>query len=88
MNMDLYHRWDCVDSTKVRDFILHHHLEHMINYIDIEEDAKFRFDLKALTGKTQVPCLVIGDTPLLESDLIIEWLKENLIHTSEVSHSE
>lgn len=80
MNMELYHRWTCPHSAQVRDFISHHHLEHLIRYIDVEEDAKFRFDLKALTGKTQVPCLVVGGTPILDSDLIIEWLKENVIH--------
>lgn len=31
-------------------------------------------DLIALTGKTQVPCLVIGDQPMLESDDIIQYL--------------
>jgi glutaredoxin len=85
MNMELYHRWDCNHSAQVRDFISHHNLEHLINYIDVEEDAKYRFDLKSLTGKTQVPCLVIGGRPLLESDLIIEWLKENVIHDPDVS---
>lgn len=31
-------------------------------------------DLMALTGKTQVPCLVIDGTPMLESDDIIMYL--------------
>ena len=31
-------------------------------------------DLIALTGKTQVPCLVIGNQPMLESDDIIQYL--------------
>lgn len=31
-------------------------------------------DLVALTGKTQVPCLVIGGQPMLESDDIIAYL--------------
>ena len=80
MKMELYHRLSCPHSAQVRDFISHHNLEHLIEYIDVEEDAKYRFDLKGLTGKTQVPCLVVGGTPILESDLIIEWLKENIIH--------
>ncbi len=82
MNMELYHRWNCPSSAQVRDFISHHNLEHLIDFIDVEEDAKFRFDLRALTGKTQVPCLVVEGTPIQESDIIIEWLKENVIHDS------
>ncbi len=31
-------------------------------------------DLMALTGKTQVPCLVISGVPMLESDDIIMYL--------------
>ncbi len=87
MKMELYHRWSCPHSAEVRDFISHHNLEHLIRFIDIEEDAKYRFDLKALTGKTHVPCLVVGGTPIMGSDLVIEWLKENMINNSREASS-
>ncbi len=34
-----------------------------------------REDLMKLTGKTQVPCLVVGGDPMLESDAIIAYLE-------------
>ena len=32
-------------------------------------------ELTKLTGKTQVPCLVVGGDPMLESDAIIAYLE-------------
>ena len=32
-----------------------------------------------LTGKTQVPCLVVGGDPMLESDAIIAYLTERFL---------
>jgi glutaredoxin len=80
MNIKLYHRWTCPQSAEVRDFIEANNLEGMIEYIDIEEDAKYRFDLKALTGKLKVPCLVVNGHPISETQIIFQWIKENLLH--------
>ena len=38
-------------------------------------DVQARNDLIQLTGRTQVPCLVIDGRPLFESLEIVEWLR-------------
>ncbi len=40
-------------------------------------------DLVSLTGKTQVPCLVINGEPMLESDDIIAYL-HGLVAANEI----
>lgn len=42
---------------------------------DTRQDAEAARELRALTGGTQVPCLVIDGVPLLESRDIIAWLE-------------
>lgn len=37
-------------------------------------------ELIAIGGKKQVPCLVHKKTAIYESDVIIEWMKKNLLH--------
>jgi len=49
------------------------------NYIDIpqkniRDSSQVRDELIAISGKTQVPCLVVDGEPIHESDEIIEWL--------------
>lgn len=44
---------------------------------DISADSVARRELVNLNGKTQVPCLLIDDKPLLESDDIIQWFADN-----------
>jgi len=36
--------------------------------------------LSSLGGKAQVPCLIINGVPLYESDDIITWFKDEIIH--------
>jgi glutaredoxin len=43
---------------------------------NVQEDAALLEELKKLTGKTQVPCLVIDGKPMLESEDIVRWLEE------------
>jgi glutaredoxin len=48
--------------------------------IEIEDpfsNTEAMFAFKDLTGKTQVPCLMIGDKFMHESDDIIAWLDKN-----------
>ena len=42
---------------------------------DTRKHPEDRQALVSLTGRTQVPCLVIDGTPLLESEDIVDWLQ-------------
>ena len=44
---------------------------------NIKTTPQFKNDLIKIGGKSQVPCLVIGETPMYESLDIIKWLGEN-----------
>lgn len=80
MKLLLYHRWGCPHCEEVRNFIQDHELESFVDYIDIQTEAKDRFDLLDLSGSLSVPCLVIEGTPFIGSDLIKQWFKENLFY--------
>ena len=54
-------RLDCADKIELRDTL---------------EDPKWKSDLLARTGKTQVPCLFIEGAALFESLDIIAFLEE------------
>ncbi len=47
-----------------------------ITVLDVQKDPDALAELRSLTGKRQVPCLRIDDSGMLESDDIIEKLKE------------
>lgn len=81
MQLQLFHKWQCPYSAKVRDFIDAHGLNDRIEYSEITEDESARGRLAELTGKSQVPCLVVDGTPLLESDAIVKWLQQNVAGT-------
>lgn len=53
-----------------------------IEYRDIHREASWRVDLMKRTGRSQVPCLVIDDEPLLESAAIIDFLRSNFAEAS------
>jgi len=42
---------------------------------DTRHDAGAAAELRALTGGTQVPCLEIDGSPMLESRDIVDWLQ-------------
>ncbi len=50
------------------------HLQEALPVRNVTEDADAMARLRELTGKEQAPCLVVGDTPLLESADIIKHL--------------
>jgi glutaredoxin len=77
--IELFHRMSCPFSAKVRDFIATHHLKPLVVFHDIEKEPRAFKTLKRLSKGEQVPCLVIDDKPLLESEAIIHWLAENLV---------
>ena len=83
MDLVLYHRWHCPFSKKVRDFIEAHQLKSHITYKELDEVNGAIEELVSLTGKQQVPCLVINQNPMLESDEIIAWLDQNLVSGQE-----
>jgi len=76
-NMILYYFEPCPFCQKVLLVIDELHLDEKIEFRDTLEQPQFRDELVQLNGKTQVPCLVINGEPMLESDDIIAYLKEN-----------
>ena len=78
MTLQLYHRWHCPYSKRVRDYIDEHKLNTQIDYVEIGEVPGAEDRLNALTGRSQVPCLVIDGEPMLESGDIVQWLQTNL----------
>jgi glutathione S-transferase len=79
LNLQLYHKWQCPYSARVRDFVDEHRLGDKIDYVEIHEAEGAQDKLAALTGKTQVPCLVVDGKPMLESSEIVQWLRQNLV---------
>jgi len=78
MALQLYHRWHCPYSKHVRDFIEQQGLGDRIEFIEIGEVNGAEAKLGELTGRSQVPCLVIDGEPMLESNEIVRWLQTNL----------
>ncbi len=79
MNIQLFHKWQCPYSARVRDFIDEHQLGSRIEYVEINEVEGAQDKLAQMTGKSQVPCLVVDGKPLLESAEIVQWLRQNLV---------
>ncbi len=74
-NMALYFKPTCPYCLKVLNYM-------RANDIEMEMrdtfDAGNRDELMRLNGTTQVPCLVVDNEPMLESDDIIEYLQSQL----------
>lgn len=85
MELKLYHKWMCPYSAKVRDFIEERQLTDQVQYIDRDENAENKQSLKDLTGKTQVPCLLIDGKPMLESEEIVNFLDRQFSSSSQTS---
>ena len=81
MNLQLFHRWQCPYSARVRDFIDEHGLGEKIDYIEITEVEGAEDKLNQMTGASKVPCLVIDGQPMLESTEIVQWLQQNLVNS-------
>ncbi len=79
MAIELIHRHHCPYSARVRDFIDEKGLKDRIAYAELSEDPGAEARLAELTGRSQVPCLVVDGKPMLESESIIRWLDENLV---------
>lgn len=79
MQLQLFHKWQCPYSARVRSFIEEHGLNDQIAYSEITEDEGAEAKLRELTGKAQVPCLSVDGKPILESSDIVQWLQQNLV---------
>ncbi len=79
MTIQLYHRWRCPYSARVRDFVEAHQLGDRIDYIELSEVPGAEAKLNELTGASQVPCLIVDGRPRLESAEIVQWLEQNLV---------
>lgn len=85
MPIQLYHRWHCPYSKRVRDFVDEHALGGKIEYLELGEVQGAEDKLADVTGRSQVPCLVVDGEPILESTEIVRWLQTNLVASGDQS---
>lgn len=71
----LYYLPWCPYSQKVLSYLQSIHKSVPVK--NLQKDPEGREELRRIGGKTQVPCLLIENYPLYESDAIIEWLSDN-----------
>ncbi len=72
--LELYKFDTCPYCQRVMRHIKKLGLSEQVTLRDVRRDGDAQAELIALTNKTQVPCLVIDGTPLLESRDINRWL--------------
>ena len=82
MPTELYHRWHCPYSKRVRDFVDENAVRDKMEYVELGEVDGAEDKLADLTGGSQVPCLVVDGEPILESAEIVRWLQTNLVESS------
>jgi glutathione S-transferase len=70
----LYQYDECPYCQKVQRAITDLALQDRIELRNTRRNPAFRDELRGLTGRTQVPCLVIDGRPMLESDDIVDYL--------------
>ncbi len=75
MNLVLYYQPFCPYCQRV--LRVSEQLKAPLELKNIQESSASLEELKRLTGKTQVPCLVIDGKPMLESEDIGRWLEEH-----------
>ena len=75
MAMALFYKPTCGFSRRVIQYMEQNGID--IPRKNVSESPEFRNELVALSGKAQVPCLVVDGTPIFESADIIEWLAEH-----------
>lgn len=71
----LYYKPTCPFCIRVLNFMGENNIECETR---TTYDAVNMTDLTALTGKSQVPCLVIKGVPMLESSDIIDYMHEKV----------
>jgi len=75
MSMILYHFESCPYCAKVRSAVKELGVD--LEMRDTRGNDTYKDELLEITGRTQVPCLVIDGKPMHESDDIVNYLKEN-----------
>ncbi len=73
--LELFYSPYCYYSLKVLNYLKS--IDKTIPLRNVSDDPAAKEELRVKGGKMQVPCLLIEDIPLYESDLIILWLSEN-----------
>jgi glutaredoxin len=71
----LYYLPWCPYSQKVIRFL--EEIHKTVPMTNLQKNTQGREDLQRIGGKMQVPCLIVNDCPLYESDAIIAWLFSN-----------
>jgi len=71
----LFYRSNCGYCRKVISFMEKNNFS--LTLKNTSESSEIREELITISGKTQVPCLVVNGQPIHESDDIIEWLGKN-----------
>lgn len=74
--LTLYHAWSSSASRKVRLCLAEKHLEYDSRVLDLRRFQHHSEWYKALNSGGIVPCLVVDGRPLVESNLINEFLDE------------
>lgn len=74
MKLTLYSMSNCPYCIKVLNEIDGLKLNGKIKVLDISDNKNMK-TLVSLTGDHQVPCMVIDEKPMLESDDIIKFLR-------------
>ncbi|MBF0236217.1 MAG: glutathione S-transferase N-terminal domain-containing protein [SAR324 cluster bacterium] len=79
MNLELYYYRECPFCQIVLNAIQQLGIEQLIQFKNTREHPDYRNDLQKLTGRTQVPCLVIDGKPMLESRDIASFLEKKFM---------
>lgn len=75
--LTLFKKDACPFCQKVMGFLQANGIE--IPMKDIVKNPEYKDELVEKGGKNQVPCLMIGEEPLYESDDIIQYFKDKVI---------
>ena len=80
MRPELFHRWYDPRSERVLDFLKDHKLDHLVNYVDIDDEDEMPVSrLNQICGETDVPVLVVDMEAIMGEEKIISWFREHLL---------
>lgn len=80
MELKLFHRIGegGADSAAVRQFLVEHQFNDMIEFFNVANESAQK-KLIELVGQVEAPVLVVNGRPVRGRELIIDWLKTNLL---------
>lgn len=76
-NLELYVRGGSVFCQQVIDYIDTHRINVIVH--DLGHSPAIEERLKATSGSSEVPCLTVAGTPVHGADVIVDWLKSNVV---------